>query len=62
MEFEWGKIIGLQKGGFSYLAIVARVLQNSSTVIRVLMQWIDEHQTTTKTGCGRQKVTLARDD
>ncbi|GFW36583.1 transposable element Tcb2 transposase [Trichonephila clavipes] len=31
-EFEWGRIIGLREGDFSYHAIGARVQRNSSTV------------------------------
>ncbi|GFV15349.1 ig-like domain-containing protein [Trichonephila clavipes] len=40
----------------------ARVQWNSSTVMRVWKQGTDEHRTTRKTGSGRLKVTLARDD
>ncbi|GFS76919.1 uncharacterized protein TNCV_3756011 [Trichonephila clavipes] len=61
-EFEWGRIIGLREGGFSYHAKGARVQRNSSTVIRVWKQWTDEHQTTQKTGSGRRKVTSECDD
>ncbi|GFT79746.1 uncharacterized protein TNCV_3089771 [Trichonephila clavipes] len=58
-EFEQGKIIGLREEGFSYHAIGARVQWNSSTVMRVWKQWIDEHR---KTGGGRWKVMPACDD
>ncbi|GFW36657.1 hypothetical protein TNCV_1956571 [Trichonephila clavipes] len=34
-EFEWGRIIGLREGGFSYRAIGARVKRDSSTVMRL---------------------------
>ncbi|GFX82100.1 transposable element Tcb2 transposase [Trichonephila clavipes] len=30
--------------------------------MRVLKQWTEEHRTTRKTGSGRRKMTLARDD
>ncbi|GFU68219.1 uncharacterized protein TNCV_39291 [Trichonephila clavipes] len=59
---EWGKIIGLQEGGFSYRAIGARVQRNSSTVMRVWKLWTDEHRTTRKTGSKRWKVVSACDD
>ncbi|GFV55273.1 transposable element Tc1 transposase [Trichonephila clavipes] len=58
-EFERRRIIGLRDGGFSYRAVGARVQRNSSTVMRVLKQWTDEHRTTKKTGSGRRKVTSA---
>ncbi|GFX54099.1 transposable element Tc1 transposase [Trichonephila clavipes] len=61
-EFERGRIIGLREGGFSYHAIGARVQRNSSTVMRAWKQWTYVHRTTRKTGCGRRKVTSARDD
>ncbi|GFW60161.1 uncharacterized protein TNCV_1842441 [Trichonephila clavipes] len=61
-EFEWRRIIGLRKGGFTYHAIGARVQWNSSTVMQVWKQWTDEHRTTRKTGSGRRKVTSVRDD
>ncbi|GFU68193.1 uncharacterized protein TNCV_39031 [Trichonephila clavipes] len=59
---EWGKIIGLREGGFSYRAIGARVQWNSSTVMRVWKLWTDEHRTTLKTGSKRWKVMSACDD
>ncbi|GFU20840.1 transposable element Tc1 transposase [Trichonephila clavipes] len=61
-NFERGKIISLREGGFSYRAIGARVQRDSSTVMRIWKQWIDEYRTTRKTGSGRRKVTSARDD
>ncbi|GFV71733.1 transposable element Tc1 transposase [Trichonephila clavipes] len=61
-NFERGKIISLREGGFSYRAIGACVQRDSSTVMRIWKQWIDEYQTTRKTGSGRRKVTSARDD
>ena len=61
-EFDWGRTIGLQEGGFSYRAIVARLQRNSSTAMRVLKKWNDEHRTTRKTGSGQRKVTSACDD
>ncbi|GFT76023.1 uncharacterized protein TNCV_1255331 [Trichonephila clavipes] len=61
-EFEWGRIIGLREGGFSYRAIGALVQWNSFIVMRVSKQWTDEHRTTRKTCSGRRKVTSARDD
>ncbi|GFS79932.1 uncharacterized protein TNCV_750761 [Trichonephila clavipes] len=59
-EFKRGSLFGLREGGFSYLAIGAHVQRNSSIVIRVWKQWIDEHQTTRKTGRGRRKQDKAR--
>ncbi|GFX69416.1 hypothetical protein TNCV_1547471 [Trichonephila clavipes] len=41
-KFQLGKIIVLRKGGFFYRAKGARVQRNSSTVMRVWKQWIDE--------------------
>ncbi|GFX39674.1 transposable element Tc1 transposase [Trichonephila clavipes] len=61
-NFERGKIISLREGGFSYRAIGARVQRDSSTVMRIWKQWIDEYRTTRKTGSGRWKVTSVRDD
>ncbi|GFY02071.1 uncharacterized protein TNCV_5099321 [Trichonephila clavipes] len=55
-EFERGGIMGLREGLFSYHAIGGRVHWNSSTVIRVWKQWIDEHQTTRRIGSGRWKA------
>ncbi|GFX86210.1 transposable element Tcb2 transposase [Trichonephila clavipes] len=49
IEFERGRNIGLQEGGFSYRAIGARVQRNSSTVMRVWKQWADEHRKPRKT-------------
>ncbi|GFX10491.1 hypothetical protein TNCV_2583131 [Trichonephila clavipes] len=40
----------------------APVQRNSSTVMLVWKQWIDEQRTTRKTGSGRRKVTSAYDD
>ncbi|GFX90016.1 transposable element Tcb2 transposase [Trichonephila clavipes] len=54
-NFERGRIINLQEGGFSYRAIGACVQRNSSTVMRVWKQRTDEHRTTRKTGSGRRK-------
>ena len=56
-EFERRRIIGQRKREFSYRATSARVKRNSSTVMRVQKQWIDEHRTTRKTGTGQEKVT-----
>ncbi|GFW89965.1 transposable element Tc1 transposase [Trichonephila clavipes] len=61
-EFERGRIIGLLEGGFFYHARGTRVQPNSSTVMRVWKQGTDKHRTTRKTGSGRRKLTLARDD
>ncbi|GFY23728.1 transposable element Tc1 transposase [Trichonephila clavipes] len=61
-EFERGKIIDLCEGGFSYRAIRARGQWNSSTVMRVWKQWINEHRTIRKTGSGRRKLMSACDD
>ena len=55
-------IIGLWERGFSYRAIAARVLRNSSTVMRVWKYWTDEHWSTRKTGCRRRNVMSERDD
>ncbi|GFX53288.1 transposable element Tcb2 transposase [Trichonephila clavipes] len=60
-EFERGRIIGFREG-FSYHAIGASVKPNSSTVMRVWKQLIDERRITRKTGSGRRKVMSARDD
>ncbi|PRD27004.1 UNVERIFIED_CONTAM: hypothetical protein NCL1_36549 [Trichonephila clavipes] len=51
-EFKRGSIIGLQTGRFSYHVIGACVRRNSSTVMRVWMQWTEKHRTTRKTGSG----------
>ncbi|GFW10143.1 transposable element Tc1 transposase [Trichonephila clavipes] len=40
-EFEWGRIIGLREGGFSYHAIRSSVQRNSSTVMQIWKQWTD---------------------
>ncbi|GFY19166.1 transposable element Tcb2 transposase [Trichonephila clavipes] len=40
----------------------ARVKRNSSTVMQVWKQWIDEYLTPRKTGSGRWKVTSSRND
>ncbi|GFX12488.1 uncharacterized protein TNCV_2929821 [Trichonephila clavipes] len=61
-ELERGRIIGLQEGGFSYLAIGTRVQRNSSRKMRVWKHWTDEHRTTRKTACGRWKLTSEQDD
>ncbi|GFW24786.1 hypothetical protein TNCV_1960531 [Trichonephila clavipes] len=54
-EFERGRIAGIREGGFPYLAIGAHVQRNSSTVMRVRQQWIEEPQTTQKSGNGQTK-------
>ncbi|GFS51022.1 uncharacterized protein TNCV_3277521 [Trichonephila clavipes] len=61
MEFQQGTIIGLRKGEFSYNAIGARVLRNSSTVMQAWKQWTDKHRIARKTDSGRRKVTSVRD-
>ncbi|GFX42038.1 transposable element Tcb2 transposase [Trichonephila clavipes] len=57
-SFERGTIIGLRKGEFSYNAIGARVLRNSSTVMQAWKQWTDKHRKARKTDSGRRKVTI----
>ncbi|GFU84054.1 uncharacterized protein TNCV_679531 [Trichonephila clavipes] len=61
MQFERVRIIGLQKGGYSYHAIGARVQRNSSTVMRIRKQWTDEYRKTQNIGNGRRKVTSVDD-
>ena len=45
MEFERGRVIELQEGGFSYRTIAACMQRNDSIVMWVWKQWTDEHQT-----------------
>ncbi|GFT25681.1 transposable element Tc1 transposase [Trichonephila clavipes] len=62
MELKRRRLIGRREGGFSYRATVARVQQNSSTVMRAWKLWTEEYRTTRRTGSGRRKVMSARDD
>ncbi|GFW71582.1 transposable element Tc3 transposase [Trichonephila clavipes] len=61
-EFERGKIVGLREVGLSYRAVAARVQRNSSTIMRVSKQWMDEGRTARKSGSGPRNVTSAPDD
>ena len=58
--YEWGRIIGLREGRFSYRTIVILVQKNNSTVMRVWKQWTDERRTTRKScsGTWRQNATI----
>ncbi|GFU63488.1 transposable element Tc1 transposase [Trichonephila clavipes] len=57
-EFERGRIVGLREAGLSYRAVAARVQRNSSTIMRVSMQWTDEGRTARKSGSGARNVTI----
>ncbi|GFS59940.1 transposable element Tc1 transposase [Trichonephila clavipes] len=61
-KFERGRIIGLREAGLSYHAVATRVQRNSSTIMRVSKQWMDEGLTAQKSGSGSRNVTSARDD
>ncbi|GFV66471.1 transposable element Tcb2 transposase [Trichonephila clavipes] len=61
-EFVRGKIVGLREAGLSYRAVAARVLRNSSTIMRVSKQWTDEGRTARKSGSGPRNVMSAPDD
>ncbi|GFV48581.1 transposable element Tcb2 transposase [Trichonephila clavipes] len=61
-EFERGRIVGFREAGLSYSAVATRVQCNSSTVMRVSKQWMDEGRTARKSGSGPRNVTSARED
>ncbi|GFV97644.1 transposable element Tc1 transposase [Trichonephila clavipes] len=56
------RIVGLREAGLPYRAVAARVQRNSSTLMRVLKQWMDEGRTARKSVSGPRKVTSARED
>ncbi|XP_071039937.1 uncharacterized protein [Parasteatoda tepidariorum] len=60
-EFEQGRIIGLREAELSYREVAVCVQRNSSTAKRVWKQWMDECQTTRKSGSGTRNVTSAFD-
>ena len=61
-ESERLSILDLREGGFFNRAIAVRVQRNSSTMMRVWEQWIDEHRTSRKSGNGRRKLTSSGED
>ncbi|GFV58357.1 transposable element Tc1 transposase [Trichonephila clavipes] len=61
-EFERGRTVGLREAGLSYRAVAAHLQHNSSTIMRVSKQWMDEGWTARKSGSGPRNVTSARDD
>ncbi|GFV50810.1 hypothetical protein TNCV_4237651 [Trichonephila clavipes] len=46
------RIVGLREAGLSYRAVAARVQRNSSTIMRVSKQWMDEGRTARKSVSG----------
>ena len=61
-EFERGRIIGLQEGGFSFRDITERLSRDISTVHGCWEQWSREGTSSRKLDSGRLRGTTERED
>ncbi|GFV94544.1 transposable element Tc1 transposase [Trichonephila clavipes] len=61
-DFERGRVIGLQEGGFSYRDIAERLGPNVSTVHDFEEQWSRDRTASRRPGSGRSRSTTESED
>ncbi|GBM09176.1 hypothetical protein AVEN_226691-1 [Araneus ventricosus] len=61
-EFERGRVVGLQEGGFSFPDIAERLGRNVSTVHDCWQQWSREGAASRRPDSGRQRGTNEREN